>query len=187
MKTIITCILLCFITQSHGQYLPTTYELDTSKSIIKWKGSYSFNFGEHPGIVQFESGELYTVNNKITGGDFTIDMTTIADDPEIDHQSPIKHLRNEDFFHVAKFPKARLVFKDVLYLEERNMHEITAELTIKGITKSQKFYATADEQTKTIKTKLKIDRTRWGIIYNHKLKDNAISDAIEFDVLLVFK
>ena len=33
-------------------------------------------------------------------------------------------------------------------------------------------------------TKFKIDRTLWGINYNSKLKDQAISDAIGFEVKL---
>lgn len=185
-KLIITIIILSSAI-CNAQYLDTNYTLDTDKSIIKWKGSYSFNFGEHPGIVQFEKGTLNTQNNMITGGEFTIDMTTIANDPDIDHESPIDHLRDEDFFHVSKFPKATLVFTDVLYIPEKNLHEITADLTIKGTTKPQTFYATANGETNILKTKFKIDRTRWGIIYNHKLKDQAISDAIEFDVFLQFK
>lgn len=170
-----------------AQYLNTTYELDPAQSMILWKGSYSFNFGEHMGIVHFEKGTLSTNNNMITGGEFTIDMTTIANDPNQDHESPIEHLRDEDFFHVVKYPKATLKITSIEYLPNTNTHEVFADLTIKGITKSQTFYATADGEKKTFTTKFKIDRTRWGIIYNHKMKDKAISDAIEFDVTLTFK
>lgn len=187
MKTLCIITMMAFTALLQAQYLDTVYELDPEQSIILWKGSYSFNFGEHMGIVKLEKGTLTTQNNRISGGEFTIDMTTIANDPNQDHKSPIKHLRDEDFFHVSKFPKATLKITSVNYIPEKNLHEIIADLTIKEITKSQTFYATADGDTKTLTTKLKIDRTRWGIIYNHKLKDKAISDAIEFDVRLVFK
>lgn len=62
----------------------------------------------------------------------------------------------------------------------------TADLIIKGITMAQTFYAMADDALQTITTKSKIDRSRWGISYHHKLKDKAIGVAIEFDVTLVF-
>ncbi len=170
-----------------AQYLNTNYELDTEKSKIKWKGSYSFNFGSHKGFVSLKSGVIMTVNNTIVGGEFVIDMTTITSDPEQDHLSPIKHLKDEDFFYVKKYPLATIKFKEVNYIADKNSHEIIADLTIRGVTKTQKFYATANGENKTFTSKLKIDRTRWGITYNHKLKDEAISDAIEFDVYLVFK
>ena len=35
--------------------------------------------------------------------------------------------------------------------------------------------------------RFKIDRKRWGITYNSSLKDNSISDAIGFEVILNLK
>ena len=67
-----------------------------------------------------------------------------------------------------------------------NIHKIFADLTIRGITQAIEFNAFADEVKKQLKTKFKIDRTLWGITYNNRLKNEALSDAIEFDVLLQF-
>ncbi|TVZ52470.1 YceI family protein [Dokdonia sp. Hel_I_53] len=186
MRTFCLIILICTAYVCNAQYLNTVYDLDIDKSFIEWKGSYSFNFGNHKGFVKLKSGSITTYNNTIIDGEFVIDMTTIASDPEQDHLSPIKHLKNEDFFYVEKFPVATLKFNEVKYIPEKNIHEIVAALTIRGVTKTQKFYATANGAEKSFVTQLKIDRTRWGIIYNHKLKDDAISDAIEFDVRLFF-
>ena len=113
-------------------------------------------------------------------------MTTIADDPNADHNAPIDHIRDEDFFHVTKYPEASLVITSVEFLEEENTHKMMGDLTIKEVTKPVKFYADVNSETRILSTKLKIDRTRWGIIYNHKLKEKAIDDAIELYVTLQF-
>ena len=59
-------------------------------------------------------------------------------------------------------------------------------MTIKGVTKPVNLRADIDIPNKKITTKFKIDRTRWGIKYNHDVKDSAISDAIGFEVILGF-
>ena len=185
-KLLFTLVILCS-TLGTAQHLDTTYTLDTQQSVIHWKGTYSFQFSEHKGTVHFSQGTLYTMNNQITGGEFTIDMTTIDNEDHRAGRGPVEHLKNEDFFDVPQFPKATLKITAVEYFENTNTHEIFADITIKGITKSQKFYATADATTNALTTQFKIDRTRWGITYNNKLKDHAISDAVEFDVKLIFK
>lgn len=165
-----------------------TFELDISKSIIEWEGSYSFLMTSYEGLVQFSSGELYTSNGKITGGKFIIDMTSVANDKNKKNgNGPIEHLRDEDFFDVNTFKQASLTMTAVEYYEKENIHVISADLTIKGITKSIKFNAEADKDQKTITTAFKIDRTRWGIVYNHDIKNKAISDAVGFKVHLQFK
>lgn len=186
MKKIVLTLMIFTCTVVNAQ-MTTTYELDTSQSVIHWKGSYSFSFSEHKGTVNLSSGKLYAVNDQITGGSFTIDMTTIDNEDYQNGYGPVEHLKDKDFFDVPNFPAAILTVTSVDYITEENRHLFIANISIKGITQSQKFYAIADANSKTLTSKFKIDRTRWGITYNHKLKDKAISDAIEFDVHLVFK
>ncbi|GAB5399548.1 MAG: hypothetical protein Aureis2KO_11330 [Aureisphaera sp.] len=164
------------------------HPLQTDTSIINWKGTYSFKFSEHVGTVKFSNGTLITAHGNITGGTFQIDMTSITNE---DHarsgDGPVNHLKDPDFFDVAKFPKAQLTINKVTYFADSDDHKMEADLTIKGITKPVEFWLSmVDVEKKLIKTKFKIDRTRWGITYNNKLKDHAISEAIEFDVALQF-
>ena len=187
MQKLILIIIILSNTLLSAQHLDTTYTLDLEKSIIKWKGSYSFLLTAYTGNVQFYEGHLITSNNLIIGGEFTINMTTIDNEPDSDSGGPIDHLKDEDFFYVEKFPTAHLKITDVEYFPNKNQHKFLADFTIKGVTKTQEFWGVADGTTNTLTTKFKIDRTRWGITYNHKLKDKAISDAIEFDVTLTFK
>ena len=179
----ILMLLTCSIVSSQNL---NVYPLQLEKSVINWKGTYSFKFSEHTGTVQFKEGNLYTANGNITGGDFVIDMTTISNEDYLLDRGAVKHLRSDDFFDVEKYKEAKLYINYVEYYSETNEHYFKGDLTIKGIKKPVEFYGTVDDQSKQMRARLKIDRTRWGITYNHKLKDQAISDAIEFDVLLQF-
>ena len=163
-----------------------TYQLKPQQSVINWTGSYTFLFSEHKGTVNFKEGTLFSNDGNITGGSFLIDMTTISNEEYLAGIGPVQHIRNPDFFDVNKFPEAKLVITSVQFFPRENRHKFMADLTIKGITKPIEFWPEIDEANNRINTKLKIDRTRWGITYNNKLKNDAISDAIAFDIVLQF-
>ena len=163
------------------------YPLKADQSIINWRGTYSFKFSEHSGTVKFLEGALETTNGDITGGTFLVDMKSITNpDYEDNGNGPVAHLKDPDFFHVEKYPLARLKIVNATYFPDSNDHKIEAELTIKGITQPIEFWPQVDDVNKIMKARFKIDRTRWGITYNNKLRDHAISDAIEFDAVLQF-
>ncbi len=184
-RILITLFLVLSITISYAQYAVdiNTIPINTSKSELKWYGENVFYFGGHYGTIQFKKGEFIQANDKITGGTFIIDMNTIINTDGEYMDGLVKHLKNEDFFDVPKYPTSHLVITEVYYHDKTHL-EIRADLTIKGITQPIKFQAEVNYELKEMKTKFKIDRTRWGITYNSKLKDNAISDAIGFEVTL---
>jgi polyisoprenoid-binding protein YceI len=159
--------------------------INTSKSEIKWSCDYSFYFSGHFGIVKFKEGHFIKSDGRITGGTFTIDLNTlVATDMNTEgNQSLSNHLKDEDFFEVKKYPTATLVITDIRY-HDATRFEAKANMTIKGVTLPVKFQAELDFDKKVMTTKFKIDRTLWGVNYNSKLKDKAISDAIGFDVTL---
>ena len=179
-------ILMLVVGLSATAQSQTTYTLDPFASSIQWKGSYSFSFSSHTGTLHFKEGELTTNNGTITGGTFVVDMTTLSNEDHLMGRGPVAHLKNEDFFDVEKFPEATLVITKVNYSKSENRHEMQADLTLKGITKPIIFRAYADGPKKQLSAQLKLDRTLWGITYNNKLKNEAISDAMELDVLLQF-
>lgn len=158
-------------------------KIDTSKSELKWYGYHSFYFGGHNGTVDFKKGHFIKTGDKITGGEFTIDMTTLVNTDGGYMKGLVNHLKNEDFFNVKKHPLAQLVIKEVHYHDATHM-QVKADLTIKGITKPVKFQAEIDFEKSQMFTKFKIDRTRWGITYNSKIKNSAISEGIGFEVTL---
>lgn len=161
-------------------------EIDISKSELKWFGEHTFYFGGHQGIISFKEGYFIITETVITGGEFIIDMNSIigTDNGKIDRDSGlVKHLKDPDFFDVSRFPISKLTITNVFY-ENNTRLKIKANLTIKGITLPINFKAEINHEKQQMITKFKIDRTRWGINYNSKLKDGAISDAIGFEVKL---
>jgi len=196
MKYLILLLCLCFCVTVNAQEeinekteLNTTYQLDPFQSILKWKGSYAFQFTEYNGTVEFLKGKLYAEDGKITGGNFIIDMTTITTPEHTKNKEhgPVEHLKNSDFFYVEKYPEAYLELTKVTYYEDINEHRLEGDLTIKDVTKPIMIKAMVDGVKKILKTQFIIDRRDWGINYQSKFKDSAISDAIEFDVTLKFE
>lgn len=102
----------------------------------------------------------------------------------------VGHLKNEDFFDVEKYPIAQLEILSVKYLNNTEI-ETHANLTIKGITNKINFNSVLEDSRDSfiMKSSFIIDRTKWGVNYESKsildgLKDDAISDAIEFEVIV---
>jgi polyisoprenoid-binding protein YceI len=98
------------------------------------------------------------------------------------------HLKAEDFFGTDKFATSKLVFKSVK-VKSANVYAVTADLTIKGITKPVMFDLTTTKNTAT--TKFNVDRTKYDIKYGSKsffegIGDKAIYDEFEVTVNLQF-
>ena len=164
--------------------------INLEKSVVKWKGSMLFSFGNHFGTVDFKAGSLEFENNEIKDGSFVVDMTTIVNTDGDYSEDLVNHLKNEDFFDVEKFPYANIKITSATKKEE-GQYSITADLTIKGIThpitftsevkiNGEEFIGTAS---------FKIDRTKWGVKYGSgsffkDLGDKMILDDIDFNIIL---
>jgi polyisoprenoid-binding protein YceI len=155
--------------------------------------------GTHHGKIRLKSGFITMKGKDLTGGEFVIDMTTIADedltDPEYNRKL-VTHLSSEDFFNAAKYPTSVLKIKSV-----KSVHgftgptfEVKADLTIKDKTNEVKFPAeikTKDGKT-TATANITIDRTKWGIKYGSGkfftgLGDKVINDEFKLDIALSTK
>jgi polyisoprenoid-binding protein YceI len=170
------------------------YKVDNQKSKLNWVGRKVT--GEHSGSINLADGVLVTDGKKVTGGTFTIDMTSITNEDLKDegyNQKLIGHLKSEDFFATEKFPKAQLVINKVTPLT-KDQYKIKGALTIKGITNEVEFPASISTTKSEIKAKAKIivDRTKFDIKYGSgsffdNLGDKAISNDFEMNVELVAK
>ena len=145
------------VKKTNGQ---ETYSLKPDESVVNWKGSYLFKFYEHNGTVNFSKGKLFTKEGSITGGSFSIDMTTITNDEHrLDKgNGPVEHLKNSDFFDVTVYPEASLELTKVTYFSTTNEHRFEGNLIIKGVSNRIMIKAMVDNTTKTVKTKFKINR-----------------------------
>ena len=176
----ITALLLLSSTLESQEKL----EINIKKSTIKWIGEYTFYFGGHDGFINFKEGYFIKKNDVITGGEFIIDMNSITNtdiDNEEGNKSLVNHLKDPDFFDVEKYPLGKLKITSVAYFEN-DEGRVTADLTLKGVTKSIRFNVNFNYQEKELKTRFKIDRKDWNVNYKSKMKDGAISDAIGFEV-----
>jgi polyisoprenoid-binding protein YceI len=183
-----TRILLLVITLATILHVNSQEKLtvDVSKSEMKWSGDYTFYFGGHHGTIDFKEGYFIKENEVISGGEFIIDMNSIICldiENEDGNKGLVDHLKDPDFFDVTNFETAKLVIKRVQYHDNTKM-KIFADLTIKGITNPISFQAEVDYEEKIMTTRFKIDRMLWGVSYNSKMKDGAISDGIGFEVKL---
>jgi len=158
-------------------------EIKVENSKVIWKG-YKVT-GSHQGTIALQSGNLTFEADKLVGGEFVINMTTITNtDLEGDYKGKLEgHLKSDDFFGVTTFPTATLVFKDVKSTG-KNSYAVTGDLTIKGITNPVSFDISIYGSKAT--ASVKIDRTKFDVRYGStsffdNLKDKAIYD--EFDLV----
>jgi YceI-like domain len=173
--------------------------LSTSESKLQWMGKPLVG-GGHEGTIKFISGFITTsASGLITRGEFVLDMNTIKNvdiKPESSAKDLEDHLKSEDFFAVAKYPRANFsilkVFPEPTATDPQRVR-VTGLLSIKGITNQIVFPATIsrNKESVNVKAELTIDRTKWDIIYNSKtffstMKDGLISDEIKIVLDLSF-
>ncbi len=164
-------------------------KVDVTKSTINWVGNKLK--GQHSGTLNIKSGVLIFQKNKLKGGTFTVDMTSInttdlkAGQGKEDLDG---HLKADDFFGTEKYPISKLDFK-LISDNGKGNYTVSADLTIKDITAPVKFDILVKGKSAT--TTLIIDRTKYGIKYNsgnffQNLGDKLISDEFELKVNLIF-
>ncbi len=195
MKTIKTLALTLLVLVSAGTInAQTTHTANPAKSTLKWLAKKVT--GQHDGTVAVKSGSLTVNGDQITGGNFVLDMTTIKVTDIKDAESNGKlvgHLNSDDFFSVDKHKEATFNITKVVAKkgENGNTHEITGDLTIKGITHSITFPAkvTLLKSGFIASARFGIDRTKWDIKYGSAsfvdgIGDKAIYDEVEFDLYI---
>jgi polyisoprenoid-binding protein YceI len=182
-----------------GEASGVVYELAADGSVVHWRGTKPG--GEHVGVVSVTKGEAMVDNGTVTGGSITIDLNSIENfDLQGDMNARlVGHLKSEDFFYTEQYPTA--VF-EIVSAEAKEgaapeggvkpTHEITGNLTMRGVTKSIVFPASisvTDGKVKAVTNEFAVDRTLWGVNFKSKsvfaeFKDDFIGDMInlKFDV-----
>lgn len=170
-------------------------QLTVAQSEINWWG-YKLAKTEassHYGTISLKSGQVVLKNNKLVGGTFVLDMTSInATDLSGEYQKKLNdHLKNGDFFEVDKYPTG--VFK-ITHLKKLNTksynYQIVGTLTLKGKTHTVSFPAKVSIENDTLSlasNKFSIDRQKWGVAYQSTMKDVVIKDSIDLKVNLLAK
>ncbi|MGS2763914.1 YceI family protein [Sinomicrobium sp. M5D2P9] len=159
-------------------------KVDVTTSKVTWKG-YKVT-GSHEGVINLKEGSLVFEGDKLTGGQFVVDMTSLTStDLEGDSRGKLDgHLKSDDFFGVETHPTSNLVITKVK-ATGKNAYEVTGDLTIKGKTHPVNFDLSIYGNKAT--GALKVDRTKYGIEFNsgnffQNLGDKVIYD--EFDLVV---
>ncbi|MES2890918.1 MAG: YceI family protein [Bacteroidota bacterium] len=157
----------------------TTYALDTT-SLITWYATKAN--GAHTGIFKVREGSVAEKDGNLTGGSFTIDVTSIANQDLVSdtaNKNKLEgHLKSPDFFDIAKYPTAKFEITAVepfkydsvankdLVMKDAT-HTIKGNLTLKDSTKNISFPAKValNGGQLTALADFNIDRTDWGLNY----------------------
>ncbi|WP_109697708.1 YceI family protein [Chitinophaga deserti] len=171
---------------------PVAYKVDGTKSKIAWLAKKVT--GSHNGFISVTGGDLQVDGSTLTGGTFTVDTRTMTVDDIKDANGNarlLNHLKSDDFFSVEKHPNATFVITSVKK-KSGTTHDITGNLTIKGITQPVTFPAeiAVNGSQLNAKATIVIDRTKFDIKYRSKsffenLGDKTIYDEFTLDVELV--
>ena len=160
--------------------------VDPAKSILTWNAKKVG--GEHSGNVKIAKGVLNVDSDKLVGGNFVMDMTSITDTDitnETFNKKLTDHLKSEDFFSVEKHPTSTFKITKVEPISGAKAGEanytITGDLSIKGISHPVTFPATVKLSGNSAEAtaKFDIDRTKWDIKYRAAIIGTAADKIIE--------
>lgn len=188
MKKKMSTLLLLLAAVSTAWSQASKMNIDSNASSVQWNAKKVT--GEHEGTIKLIEGSLEMDGETISGGNFTVDMTTIdCTDLTGEYKGKLEgHLRSDDFFSVDKFPKASLVITKS-EMKMKNHYAMEGALTIKGITQPINFEMHVEGDTAM--TKLVVNRSKYDIRYRSasffdNLGDKMIYDDFELAVNLKF-
>jgi polyisoprenoid-binding protein YceI len=169
-----------------AQKITVMVPINVSESSIHWLGEKIT--GQHEGNINLLSGSLIMENGSLIGGDFVVDMNSIAP-TDLKGESAKKlegSLKSEEWFDVGKHAQAKLVFTSVVSQDE-GLYNVTGDFTIKGKTNPATFELQVNDLEAT--AKVIIDRTLYNILHGStsffdNLKDKMINNYFEIDVSL---
>lgn len=163
---------------------PNTLAVDITKSTIsalsaKVTATHPIDFPAFKGSVQYDGDTL-------TGVSFEIDMAQLqSDNPRL-----TKHLLNEDFFDVGKYPTSTFKSSSVKTSTTPELgegtHTVTGDLTIRGTTKTIEFPASikVTESAFVAESGFAINRQDFGVSYTGRA-DDLIQDNVALTIQLV--
>ena len=179
------------------------YSLLPGESVIRWVGRNDNH--SHWGTVGLSSGELRFESGR-GAGFVTVDMNSLANDDLAGsswQDALLRHLASEDFFHVTRFPEARLRLTELTPLEDASAgmpnyhlkglagirgHEqpVEADISLRNVLDEK------EGNRLILAGQLNLDRTLWGVLYGSAryfryLGMHKVDDLISLDAHVVFR
>jgi len=165
-----------------------TYAVQADASEAKWTATKVA--GKHFGKINITSGTVEFEGEQFLGGEAVIDTTslTVEDLQGGGKEKLTKHLKSADFFDVEQFSSATIKITEVKPAGQ-NLYDVTADLTIKSITKPVSFQALVEkgETGITASATITVDRTAYDIRYGsgkffENLGDKTIHDNFALEI-----
>lgn len=174
-----------------------TFIVDTANSYIRFTGH---GVGKnHPGILKLTYGQVMATDNKVTGGTFILDITSLdlEQEGEMIDTKLRPHLLSGDFFDVENFGTAEFEITGIepykpkdgeKSLVEGANFEVSGNLAIKRVTKNITFPARIELEGDRLEAEANfdIDRRQWQMNYGNDrtLGDNFISETVNIELYL---
>jgi polyisoprenoid-binding protein YceI len=171
-----------------------TFQIDTTTSWIRFTGH---GVGKnHPGMLKLNYGQVTANDQKVTGGTFVIDITSLNMEEEGDmiDNKLAPHLLSGDFFNADAFGTSKFEITKVepykandneKSLVEGANFNVSGNLQIKNAAKNITFPARIDLDGNTLKAKANfdIDRRLWEMNYGNDktLGDKFISETVNIE------
>ncbi len=158
-----------------------TVNVNLEASNVHWKGEM-LGVYSHEGDINLKEASLTMKGDKVTGGNFVVDMTTMT--PTDENYNPkegktpeqlVGHLQSPDFFDVANHPTASFVVNSV----EGNV--ATGKLTVRGKEGEEKVEnvnVAVDGNNVTITGTLTFNRQNYDVSYMPAAQDMVLSNDI---------
>ena len=181
-----TCLLLISFTFNKVE----KKSVDASKSSIEWFAAKIT--GKHNGTINLKSGSLLFEENKLVGGEFVVDMTTIVC---VDLKDKIElkkrfetDLNSDNFFSVKNFPESSFKITSIGTIAP-NKYKVTGDLTIRGVTLENSCILQFENNK--AQGSLVVDRTKYGMTLRsgsvfENLGNRVVYDEFEIKLSLVF-
>jgi polyisoprenoid-binding protein YceI len=189
MKLVISLISMSVILFAFKYQPILTYNINAEASSLRWTGYHLAKSYQHTGEIKIKTGSLQVDNGELVSGEVIIDMNSITNEDltkEKDNIKLVKDLKSERFFNAAEYPEASL---EILNSNKTgdNAYEITANMTIRGITEEIKFSATKEESNNslTFKANIEIDRTKHEVMYGWSIENAILGNTFDLEVNIV--
>ena len=162
-----------------------TYTLDAANSSIIWTGT-AVGVYSHTGTINFTEGSITIVGDQVTGGGFTVDMSSIT--PTVDAtfneenkpENLVGHLGSPDFFDLANNPTASLTINSV------DGTTASATLTIRGKEAEVSITdiaSTSNEGGVSVTGNLTFSREEYGATWAYPSEaEMVLSDDVELNI-----
>lgn len=172
-----------------------TFQILPKSSSVAWVGK-KFTGSQHNGTIALKSGQLSMAEGTLVGGSFILDMANgikVEDIEDVEKNGKLTgHLKSDDFFGSETHPEAVFTITSVAAIEseEDHTHQISGNLSLKGITHEVSFPAIVGTSAERIEATaaFEIDRTRWDVMFRSGLEafgDKTILDEVPLTIKLV--